>query len=1127
MDDLSARILSTSRSLALGAVAVIGAGVSIDARFPMIDGLESLLWAALDVDVPARACLADALGQPDGPAKHLVGNSPEALGSAWNTVAENRVARAEFQNQFARLDLERSPMPSPAHEGLATLIHARVIETVVSLNWDTALEHAYRRLYGVPVPDGVLYKPHGDAARVDAPWTLPNSPGYVPSELSRALEALTVSHARVLLVVGYSERDRVVVDELITPLDNQWRSVRIGPTATGSNDVPGLAGSVLKALAEPYLAREDAAAWRTVRFQGGRGIDAALRGERLSPSDVNACPELPDVKTIVDALQTDRAVVLNGQSGTGKSISAYQALHQITALGYETLVLRDAARHAPPRQWIADLSAFPRKRALLIDDAQDLSADTVRELADHANEHTLVLVVGIDHVAGGVRTLRLKAIPAVMHLAQWVRNNRDTIFPLVRQLDAHVGSFPTDVFFENRIDYAEQAETPWDFFYRLSGGWRRVHEIVIDVRAHDRADLALFITAVSQIAGVDAGTDITRLVDTAGAIDRGETWMRSSLAELGRRRLLAETEGVYRCVHLMTAFSIVEWMLHPPVWRMPPPTPDIPVPAIASSDNPSAVKTPATPKADPPPAPLLPRNAIEADRVIARTLLKEVLDSPSTPLRGLSWFVGSYSPGALRDGLRAVGLLGPERDLSLARRALSNPEGDDIAAAAALLADACDLHDSAVMDFVKASDGSLRRWFEAISPQNGWALARLINSLNNVDKDFAEQVAGFANPDRLAQLVPSGGWPHSSSSSKALERLCEAGGEDLRKQVAAQLDHDAFRAMLSTHGTEYWRTVDLLSDLLYVDVEFTALLLTENAERLAQQFGADPVRLWNDTAELVIRMGYGPGFLRGRRPPAAVTRSLQAFVNAMDDHRMARVLSGPFDAWGQMNFIEFAILVQEVAPIKFDRILELIDLDRFEESLLAAPQNPSVSALLFAEDLHAKRGQLVGEIFERLQPQLTSLHPAYVLASPSTAVLALRRGLHLRLGIEHHGWGNAAHIISSLSAVDETVAAEVIQANFDAMVGGLSEKSSDFGDGLASWTRVCDNVTPGLLDEALGLLPEGAVAGWAAALRKPSRGRPSHRADVAPLVRRAAIKSGHVAAEARQLLRRFPSLDRV
>ena len=55
------------RHLALGAVAVVGAGLSIDARFPMTGGLNTLLWDALDSDRSARSDVARQLGRSDGP----------------------------------------------------------------------------------------------------------------------------------------------------------------------------------------------------------------------------------------------------------------------------------------------------------------------------------------------------------------------------------------------------------------------------------------------------------------------------------------------------------------------------------------------------------------------------------------------------------------------------------------------------------------------------------------------------------------------------------------------------------------------------------------------------------------------------------------------------------------------------------------------------------------------------------------------------------------------------------------------------------------------------------------------------------------------------------------------------
>ena len=142
--DLTTRIANTDTALALGGVAVVGAGLSISNRFPATRGLTSLLWDALDTDVVARSTLAVAFGRDDTEAKYLVGDTWTDVEQAWAAVAGSTAARARFQNQFAKLDAERSAQPSIAHEALARLIHAGVIECVVSLNWDTALERAYR-----------------------------------------------------------------------------------------------------------------------------------------------------------------------------------------------------------------------------------------------------------------------------------------------------------------------------------------------------------------------------------------------------------------------------------------------------------------------------------------------------------------------------------------------------------------------------------------------------------------------------------------------------------------------------------------------------------------------------------------------------------------------------------------------------------------------------------------------------------------------------------------------------------------------------------------------------------------------------------------------------------------------
>jgi hypothetical protein len=225
-------------------------------------------------------------------------------------------------------------------------------------------------------------------------------------------------------------------------------------------------------------------------------------------------------------LRRDHAVVLNGPSGCGKSITAYQVLRELCDDGWEVLRLRDRSREAGRDTSLADLAAFPRRKVLFVDDAQDLTSDAVRELAEAATECRLVLVIGMDHVAGDVTTLTMNEASAVGALEQYVRDRRDEMLAKVRELDDRVGDGVTDERFEDRLGVAAREKTPWQFFFALTGGWRRTVERVNQVRARGRADLAALALAVAQIASVDAGVTAADLAPYTVALGRDEDWMR-------------------------------------------------------------------------------------------------------------------------------------------------------------------------------------------------------------------------------------------------------------------------------------------------------------------------------------------------------------------------------------------------------------------------------------------------------------------------------------------------------------------------------------------------------------------------------------------------------------------------
>jgi hypothetical protein len=116
-------------------VAVIGAGLSLPARYPLTSLLPPLVWKGVDADREARARLAAVVGAaPNLSAKELIGDDPTMLHRAWEMIGASDMARAAFQNGFAALDRERAEAPTPVFDALARLLHARIVGPATG-NW--------------------------------------------------------------------------------------------------------------------------------------------------------------------------------------------------------------------------------------------------------------------------------------------------------------------------------------------------------------------------------------------------------------------------------------------------------------------------------------------------------------------------------------------------------------------------------------------------------------------------------------------------------------------------------------------------------------------------------------------------------------------------------------------------------------------------------------------------------------------------------------------------------------------------------------------------------------------------------------------------------------------------------
>lgn len=1111
------------RRMGLGAVVVVGAGMSLQARYPDTFGLNGLLWDAIDADPHARAGLASRLRVPDRPAKALVGDDFSKWDQAWLTVAASPIARQRFQRGFVALDAGRANRPSLSHEALARLIHSGDVELVVSFNWDSALERAYERLYGVALPAGVLWKPHGDVAQPDACWILPHEDGFVDPDLLQQLAKMGAEHPRILIVVGYSESDKAVVDSLIAPLDERWRVCRVSPNARGIDDIAGKADVVLGALAASLAEREDSSAWKVVTFGTQRGIEAALEGQRLSPADVDACPQLPEVDRVVAGLQRTSAVVINGKSGSGKSITAYQAANRLQKQGYEVLRLRDRAKTRTPREWIADLAAFVGPKLLFVDDAQDLGVDAVDDLVEIADTSTLVLIAGVDHVAGGVVTLTVTGTAAVATLERYVLDNMDELLPKVQELDAEVGDGFGDESLRVRVRHAARKESAWQFFYTLAGGWERTAQTLSEVRSIDRADLAASALAVAQIAGVDSGVTVEQLIPYATALGRDRAWIEHNLVVLQKRRLAVEDDGVWRIVHLRTAYAVLKAMLHPPTSTYSP-TSEVTVPPIASADGSKTVAPRPAPVTRVRPAPPPATEAvIESDRLDVAVLLQYAVSSAATPLRGVAWLVGHGLSTGSAWVIRRYGVRSPAIDKALAERALATPPSGEVGMAAQLLEELAGQDAPIVTETIWNNIDVVLGWIEELTPANGWAVGNLINVLHNNNRQALQDMLEGVDPASVAAVIQTGGWPHIYSSMKAVDRIAQGGGVDFLISVGEAIDETAVHRMLDDLP-DLSAADELFSGLAHLNPPLGLRLFESHVGQLAALFSPDPVDRFHDLFEtfafLLQRLSFRD---TGYKIPAAVRHATRTFMSALDTGPLIAALEQPKDNPRWHNFEYFVMAFADAAPREWKRVVGAVDLDRLEQEFIAQLPRPGEKVLFILYMIAKSRQREVLSLLDRHVDDIGAIEAGLVYTHPQLAVQLVEGGLPLDLGLYHQRYAGAAELLALVGQYSALVAREVGWANQEAFSEGLSRNFEPPFTELSKWVSVADKWAPGLVDDTLMSLGDGSVAGWAEAMRKPAS-----KKQIGPLiVRAAAAVDTSAAAEAAVLVRQFPSLQRL
>ena len=1022
------------------AVVLLGAGASDEAGMPLAGQLPPLVWHALDAHPAVLRRLGSALGTPHGRAKDVIGDNVARIRTAFGHIATDPSCRRTFQATFANLDRERAKNPSRTHDALARLVYFRHVIRVVSLNWDTLLESAFARRYGVDInaQASILSKPHGDCANPDADWILPHEGGFISDEIVTDLLSLAAERPRVLLIIGYSARDSAVLQRLLDPLAQRWRVFRLSPRAAGEDAIRLPASDGLPALAKTLCSDLEMPGWEFVTFQHQRGIEAAVSGERLGPRDVDSCPRLPHYESARRAIQLVHRANIAGPPGCGKSITAWQLAHDHNRSGWH--VLRPASQHPANPPGLLDFVGTDHwKRVLVVDDTQTLSAPLIDRLNELANSRLIVITATTDAAGEQPRAIRIPAQVAVETIATDFRRRRDDLLPIVQLHDPRIGDAYSATPLESRIDEAAKSDTPWRFSFVLRGGWMHAREQVNALRDFDRADLLFVLIAARQLLSLDAGSDPEQIASDAQAMGRTENWATTGIDLLRRQRAILEGLPL-RCLHIQSAIVVIEHSL---------------------------------------------KRRREDTFPPLLAALRRLVYHPDADVRGIHWLM-EHVLGAdafrywRRDEDRFYER--PQLEALLHRLMSSN---DALARRdAAFLMSRLLWYGEVGKDRLRADFPRLREWLDEATKDNCYALGDLVNSIGD-DKPYDELVESM-NPECLWSNIqgsrPSDGygWGHF------LGRLAYAGRRKWRARAAQAMDHGRLRALVNQFTVDDLHDLSkLIQGLAGFDLDSAIKCLRVAVPTLQDGIAAGAFKAYGAIHELEYHV-LGHGVFRDKRPSSTqkdLSRQITEAIRPFDV--AAGIQSCRFGDWE--TYARLLMWIQTVNPDKHRAIVSAISWDELQRrSVDFWRQPPREFRLLLSYLTTDEKCEPVRSwIFEHAD-QIQEIDPILAGTSPETAIAILDRDGRVNLaGHNRSDWGLQYWALARVAEIDRVAARRMVESNATHIVEGLSNLGSIDSEEMPDFLALVRELDHAALTRFTRRIdPKAAAQKWPGILRE-------------------------------------------
>ena len=828
---------------------------------------------------------------------------------------------------------------------------------------------------------------------------------------------------------------------------------------------------------ERYGTHTEIQGWEYVTYDNQRNLGAALAGRSLEPTDVEACPQLPEVTTVLQQLSVTSSAIIKGRSGCGKTITAFQAAYAMHKQGWE--VLRLVEPHLSADELINGISNLPQRTVLILDNAQSLDQRLIRHLQGRSGDSLAVIIVSTEDI---VNPLDLNAVSivnsrAVTTLAKAIQSRKKEILPIIQKLDPHIGEGFSDIPLERRIEEAVQCETPWQFSFVLTGGELRTRDILARVREVNRADLLLATIAAGQIVSLDEGVPRAWLERAAQLLGRDKQWLEQPLRMLQKQRVVFG-KTYYRCSHLRFSVYTLHFMFE-----------DI--------------------------------KNVEWGNIA--TMLRGIIAWETTPIRGISWLLRELRfTDTFSYQQKSNTIVTHSNWRQIIERCWKADSGEDRRDAAFVLAELIDWYPDHIQT-ISDNTSLLAQWIEDADSNSGFALGLLVNSLsqeyrhiNHVTETLIKYIDPYIMASKLSQLQ----WTGVVAWSFLIGRLRVASSQEWRTQFDRSVDFSFVERLIEIMSiTDIYAFNTFLENMGVSHTEKALNLIERAIPKLANAFHNNFIEAFKEFCESIwFVLGYAPGFLRCKRSSPSQHRVAKKFANALQPQIVANAISRAAQRdWG--SCADMLSFIKEAAPKHAAKIANLINFSQLDETAQGLWERcphellQLILSLSIFPNHEPARSWVV-----RHSDELEEMHSVLAIVTPQIIVEKLRVGYEVPLTLFNSELSLLA--LRSITAIDSSLATRVFKHNIPTIAKELSELQPHHCQGVVTLIAYLHRLSPAVFTAMIKEIdPAKAKKNWSQCLQ----GNKESKKTIAVIFTCSQLAEGPITEVISQLKVKYPS----